>query len=214
MFEIDKNGKLPVLCFMATDDPTVDSTAAELSTQFGLDPSALRLIQQQLKSLVAASLEVGLPARAFARLAGNEIRAAIVAPARGGYATPEEGLAKLLTAEGGCVDVAKAATLFRKPQPVTRQAVTDRIRNGDIVAYKTSGGHYRVPRWQFRPEGGVLPGLADALNVLRKDPGFDPLAPFAFFLQAHPLTGGKTPLEAIRAGELPDVLRAAEAELA
>ena len=197
---------------MAADSSSADTIAAELSTEFGLDPSALRLIQHQLKSLVAASLEVGLPARAFARLAGNEIRAAIEAPGRGGYATPEEGLAKLLSAEGGCVDVNEAAALFRKPEPVTRQALTDRIRNGDIIAYKTSGGQYRVPRWQFRPEGGVLPGMADALAILRKDPSFGTLTPFAFFLQAHPLTSGNTPLQALRQGNLNDVLRAADSE--
>ncbi|HRE82367.1 MAG TPA: hypothetical protein PLN52_15075 [Opitutaceae bacterium] len=197
---------------MAADGSLADATAAELSAEFGLDPSALRLIQHQLKSLVAASTQLGLPARAFARLAGNEIRAAIEEPAKGGYATPEEGLAKLLNAEGGCVDGAEAAALFRRPEPVTRQALTERIRNGDIVAYKTSGGQYRIPRWQFRPEGGVLPGLAEAVAILRKDPSFEALTPFAFFLQVHPLTPGHTPLEALRQGNLNDVLQAAESE--
>jgi hypothetical protein len=126
-------------------------------------------------------------------------------------ATAEEGLASLVEAEGGCVSVTKAFELLRKPDPVTGQALNEQIRAGEIVAYKTGGGEYLVPVWQFQPEGGLLPGMRLVLQKIREIPGADPLSPFAFFLQAHPLTGGKRPIDALRSGQIENVLEAVAA---
>jgi hypothetical protein len=126
-------------------------------------------------------------------------------------ATSEEGLASLLEAEGGCVSVAKACELLRKPDPVTRQALTEQIFAGEIIAYKRGDGKYLVPVWQFQPEGGLLPGLRLVLQKIREIPGADPLSPFAFFLQAHPVTGGKRPIDALRSDQIENVLEAVAA---
>src|SRR5256885_8589123 len=52
-----------------------------------------------------------------------------------GFATPEEGLRELLTAEGGTVPLAEAARLYKHPRGVSRQALTDQIRKGKVIAY-------------------------------------------------------------------------------
>ncbi len=165
------------------------------------------MIKGQLRSLLTQAADLGVPASALAELTGDAIRQQLDQSVRAGYATPEEGLAFLLNEEGGCADVAEATGLFRKPKRVSPQAITRQIRHGNLIAISTGGGRYRIPRWQFRPEGGVWPGLVETLAVLQISvPGFSPLSPFAFFLQAHPLTGGRTPLEAIRQGDQAAVL--------
>jgi hypothetical protein len=126
-------------------------------------------------------------------------------------ATAEEGLASLLGAEGGCVGVAEACERLRKPDPVTLQALNAQIRVGEIVAYQTGGGEWLVPVWQFQPEGGLLPGMRLVLQKIWEIPGAEPLSPFAFFLQAHPLTGGKRPIDALRTGQIENVLEAVAA---
>ena len=131
-----------------------------------------------------------------------------------GRATPEEGCRVLLDAEGGCVSVNEACRLFRKPRPVTRRTLTAAIRKGAVIGYRTGGDHYAVPVWQFRREGGILKGLPVILHALRaKVPGCGQISPFTFFLQADPLTDGRSPLAALRDGETLKVLDAVKARI-
>jgi hypothetical protein len=179
----------------------------------GLVPDAvLDVIRDQMHSLFSSANKIGLPALAIATLAGDEIRNFLPIGLREGFATAEEGLDSLLEADGGCVSVVKACGLFRKPRPVSRQALNARIRAHEIIAYKTGGGEHLVPVWQFRPEGGLLRGMDKVLWQIKKlIPGADALTPFAFFLQAHPLTDGKRPIDALRAGEIENILEAVKA---
>jgi hypothetical protein len=126
---------------------------------------------------------------------------------RPGYASLEEGLAALIIAEGGCVEVDKACRLYRQPNPVTRRTLIAAIRRGDVIGYQARGGGYGVPVWQFRPEGGVIKGLHKVMRT--KVPGYDELSPFIFFLQEDPVTDGRIPLAALRDGEIKKVLDAA-----
>jgi len=106
----------------------------------------------------------------------------------------------------------KAAQLYRHPRGVSRQALTDQIRKGKVIAYQSGKRAYVVPAWQFRREGGLLPGLEKVLEALQAHPFYSSLLPFTFLLQEHPLTDGETPLTALRAGKLDKVLAAADAE--
>jgi len=131
-----------------------------------------------------------------------------------GRATPEVGRRALLNAEGGCVSVANACRLFRRPRPVTKRTLAAAIRKGAIIAYRTGRCHYAVPVWQFRQEGGVFDGFSEVLRALRrKVPGYGQLFPFAFFLQADPVTDGRTPIAALRAGDVKKVLAAVDARI-
>jgi|APTNR8051073442_1049403.scaffolds.fasta_scaffold26238_2 hypothetical protein len=171
------------------------------------------LLTAQLRSLVNIGLEFGLSLSRVSNLMGEVVRERLPMLLSQGHATPDEGLATLLQAAGGCVEVEKARYLFRKPQPVTRQAMAQQIRNGNVLAYRSGGGDYLVPIWQFRPEGGVWEGLPLVLTAIRSQlDDQSPLTPFAFLLQAHPLTRGRPPLEALRQGQVQDVLAAVTAD--
>jgi hypothetical protein len=189
--------------------------AAEVAERLGVAPSTLKMLQKQMHSLLSSAVESGVPVAVLADFAGAEIRPFIDEDIRAAYATPEEGLSVLLKAEGGCVSVSQACGLFRKPKPVSRQTLTAQIRKGSVIGYLTGGDHYVVPVWQFRREGGVIEGLAEILNALRaKVPGFGQISPFTFFLQADPVTDGRTPLAALRDGNIQKVLNAVDARIA
>jgi hypothetical protein len=184
-----------------------------LAKKLQVEPKALAHFQKSMGVLLEFAMANGFSPKAIAAVTGEEIRQVIEDPAATAYATPEEGLALLLNEEGGCVDVETAAALYRKPDPVKPAAITQKIRNRDMVAYKTAASQYRVPRWQFRREGGLLPGLSEVLHALgAADKSYSHLTPFAFFLQSHPLTGEHTPLELLRIGDADTVLRAARSE--
>ena len=113
-----------------------------------------------------------------------------------------------------CVGVREACGLFRKPKPVTRQALIAQIRKRGVIGYRTAGGRYLIPVWQFRPGGGVVEGLPEVLRVIRTSiPGNDPLTPFTFLLQANPVTDGRSPLAVLREGEIEKVLLAVKARI-
>jgi len=131
-----------------------------------------------------------------------------------GRAPPEVGRSILLNAEGGCVGVSEACRLLRKPRPVTKQALMSAIRKGTVIAYHKGGGNYAVPVWQFQRAGGVVEDLPEVLHTLRtKAVGYGQISPFTFLLQADPVTDGRTPLAALRAGELQKVLDAVDAHV-
>jgi hypothetical protein len=160
------------------------------------------------------AMKLGLPGRRFLEMISADARPFIEEELRQGYATPEEGLAPLLTAEGGCVDVAEARMLFHKPKGVSRQAMSEKIRAREIIAHRTGADRWVLPVWQFRPEGGLLKGLPEVLKKIRETlPHVDELFSFTFFLQPDPVTGGRTPLEALRAGDVAAALTAVEGYL-
>ena len=206
------------LLFAMSTAASVPDRSMHATPQEGLQAARQKLdaldsmIRAMLQTIAKQATDAGMSARAFAEISSEETRPFIEAGAQAGYASPAEGLAEMLNAEGGCVDVSVARQLFRRPDPVSRQAINDGIRRGELLAYRTGGDQYMLPVWQFRPEGGVIEGFPKALKILRESiPGAGPLTPFAFFLQADPMTGGRTPLEALRAGDLDQVLDAIEA---
>lgn len=175
------------------------------------DP-ATQVITAQLKSLLEVAHQLGVSLQRMTQLMGDAVREQLPQVLRQGYASPDEGLTSLLTAQGGCVEVEKARYLFRKPLGVTRQGLAQQIRKGQVLAYRSGGGDYLVPVWQFRPEGGVWEGLPAVMSAIREQLDDSPVAVFAFLLQAHPHTGGRPPLEALKEGDLAAVLAAIDAD--
>ena len=124
-----------------------------------------------------------------------------------GYASPEEGLASLINDEGGCVSVGIAVGLYRKPKPITPQTMRRLIRCGRVIGYKMADRSYAIPAWQFKPDGGLIDGLATVMRRIRRDlPNTEGLTPFTILLLENPLTGNETPLNALRRGKLAEVL--------
>lgn len=108
---------------------------------------------------------------------------------------------KLLEEEGGCITADSVKDLLH----ISRQAVNQRREAGTLVAVNTGGGAFLFPVWQFGEEG-ILPGL---LEVLRELKDCDPWMRFMFFLGKNPVLRGRTPLQALRAGNTEKVLQAA-----
>lgn len=168
-------------------------------------------LRRQVHSAFASAVDAGISARAFLEMVSSEARPYLEEAVREGYATPEEGLIAMLDAEGGCVDLATACKLFRRPDGVSRQTLSEKIRAGKLIAYRSGGERWLLPKWQFRPQGGLLKGLPDVLKRLRDiSPEPDELFAFTFFLQVDPLLDGKTPLASLKAGEIEKVIEALE----
>lgn len=85
---------------------------------------------------------------------------------------------------------------------ITRQAIDKRRRSNAILAVR-EGSDWKYPGCQFR-DGEVLPGIAEVVRDLRPGAGdarFPLLAPDSAL-------GGRSPLEALRQGDLAAVERA------
>jgi len=93
---------------------------------------------------------------------------------------------------------------------VGRQTPHDRHRAGTLLAVKDKG-QWRFPVWQFDPDGpdGVLEGLPEANRALR-GPVSD-IGRVRWFITPKPLLDGRTPLEALRSGNVDEVVAEAEA---
>lgn len=89
---------------------------------------------------------------------------------------------------------------------VSEQAVLDRLKSGDLIGLK-KGREWRLPAWQFHADtetgfvpglsrvGAVFPGGAVSLTEWAQTPNSD--------------LGGATPADALTAGQVEDVVRAA-----
>jgi hypothetical protein len=80
----------------------------------------------------------------------------------------------------------------------SRQTPHDRVKASTLLAVRERGG-LRFPRWQFDPNGpdGVLAGFSEVLKAL----DISSLAKVSWFVRPNPYLEGRTPLEALRAGE-------------
>lgn len=94
-----------------------------------------------------------------------------------------------------------AARLGVGPQRVSRL-----VDDGELIAL-TDGGQLRLPAWQFHPDTprGRLPGLAE---VAAAHAG-GPVALSQWTARANPALGGRTPVQALAAGEVAAVAAAA-----
>lgn len=81
---------------------------------------------------------------------------------------------------------------------VSRQTPHDRARSGSLLAV-LDRGQLRFPRWQFDPQGpdGVIEGLPQVVRGL----DVSPLARVSWFVRPNPYLEGRTPLDALKAGE-------------
>lgn len=90
----------------------------------------------------------------------------------------------------------------------TRQTPHDRANRGALLAVMDQG-RLLFPAWQFDPDGpnGVLAGLPEVLRAL----DVSPLGKASWLTRVSPFLEGRTPLEALRGGDLERVLDQARA---
>jgi hypothetical protein len=93
---------------------------------------------------------------------------------------------------------------------VGRQTPHDRVKAETLLAVKENG-KLMFPDWQFDADGadGVVAGLPEVLCVMRGP--ISALGRIRWFVTPKPLMKGRTPLEALRAGDVGDVIREAQA---
>ena len=106
---------------------------------------------------------------------------------------------RLLALAGGAVSAADAGRLLGG---ITRQAVDKRRRANTLLAVR-EGSDWRYPACQFA-EGEIVSGIADVVNGFAEAGSW---AALDFLLAPDSALGGRTPLEALRAGDREAVLR-------
>lgn len=109
---------------------------------------------------------------------------------------------ELLQREGGIF----GAKQMSEALGISRQAVHKRVQAKTLFALRTTRHGHAFPVWQL-VDGKVLPGLSEVLRALH--PTIDSWMALAFFLNVHSALGGRTPLDALRAGDTEEVLRCA-----
>ncbi len=92
---------------------------------------------------------------------------------------------------------------------VSKQAISQRVRGGRLLALRTGSGRLVYPLWQFQ-DGEPLPGLAETLAAA----GYDPERPatgwtIASWMCTEDPALGAAPRRLLAAGSLEPVLRAA-----
>jgi hypothetical protein len=107
---------------------------------------------------------------------------------------------ELLEAEGGVVGPEQLGSALG----IQRQSVDKRRKAGTLLAIEI-GNRFVYPVWQT--EGNkTLKHLEDVLNALKHH---DDWRKLSFFVNGNVRLGGKSPLNALRAGRYEDVLKAA-----
>lgn len=105
---------------------------------------------------------------------------------------------RLLALEGGSVSSQQMATLLG----ISRQAVDKRRKRGTLIGLDLGRRGYAYPVWQAN-----LPGLSEVLARLGE---LSPWGQLGFFLATNAWLDNRSPLAALRAGDLDAVLRAAD----
>lgn len=159
-----------------------------------------QLTEEGLREAASASSDVGslVAALMASDLDADEVDAELNRARLRGIQARRE----LLEAEGGPLGVSEVATIL----DVSRQAVHQRRKRGNLLAVETGRHGYRYPAWQFA-EGGTIDGLERALDALEDH---DPWMTLRFFLGADPRLDGDRPLDRLRAGDVDAVLEAAD----
>ncbi len=116
---------------------------------------------------------------------------------------------RLLRAEGGCA----AAGVFAGLLNVSRQAIDKQRLAGRLIAIRDrEGGPWLYPLWQLKDgSGSLVKGLDSVLQVLT-DAGHEGWAILLFFLETEvgAEEASRTPLAALRAGDVDATVRAAK----
>jgi hypothetical protein len=112
---------------------------------------------------------------------------------------------ELLTAEGGVISADAVKDVLHLS---SRQAVDNRRKAGRLLAVEAGRRGFHFPIWQFSPNDGMLRGFEATLGELRES-GLDPWMSLIFFLDLSPGLGGRTPLRALREGDIDRVRKVA-----
>ncbi|HET9522800.1 MAG TPA: hypothetical protein VFO90_01130, partial [Terrimicrobiaceae bacterium] len=114
-----------------------------------------------------------------------------------------EARKRLVEAEGGSLSSEQMAEVLR----LSRQAVDKRRKTNRLVGLDAGRHGYIYPAWQVT-KSGMLNGLEEVLAELKDH---DPWMRVQFMLQPNSRLNDRTPLEALREGDIASVRAAARA---
>jgi Protein of unknown function (DUF2384) len=85
----------------------------------------------------------------------------------------------------------------------TRQTPHDRLKKNSLIAVQDNGV-WKFPTWQFDPEGpdGVVTGIPDVLKALN----VPALSKISWLTRPNNALNGLTPIEALKFGQIDDVI--------
>jgi hypothetical protein len=108
---------------------------------------------------------------------------------------------EMLEKSGGVLSSGRVADLLK----ISRQAVDKRRVANQLLALTQGRRGYSYPNFQFE-DGKTLDGLEEVLKTLG---ALDPWMQLRFFTSPHERLGNKTPIEALRRGNVKEAVRAA-----
>jgi hypothetical protein len=91
---------------------------------------------------------------------------------------------------------------------ITRQAVHGRYKRGNLLGLPQGDAEVLYPACQFTRDGQVVAGFPEALRAFRVE---NPYTRLAVLLAPSPALGGRTPLDALAAGDREGAVLAARA---
>lgn len=112
-----------------------------------------------------------------------------------------ENQQELITNAGGVLSAEEAAQILG----ISRQAVDKRRRQGQLIALAQGRRGYAYPGFQFE-NGKTIPHLEQVLEALNSH---DSWMQLAFFANPNTRLHDRTPLQALRSGEIAEVTKAA-----
>ena len=167
-------------------------TTQYLETFKTLTPSEQELVTQALKRVVhveavdpaADALAEAITGRTFSRKERIQLEM--------------ETLSKHFQHRRQLLDPALTATQVAQLLGTSRQTPHDRVGGQTLLAIKENG-KLCFPAWQFDPAGpdGVIDGLPAVLKALE----MSDYAKLNWLTRANPYLGGRTPVDALKAGE-------------
>jgi hypothetical protein len=111
---------------------------------------------------------------------------------------------ELLQRAGGAYQAHEVARMLG----VTRQAVHGRFKRGSLLGLPQGDAEILYPACQFTRDGQVVAGLAEVLRAFRVA---SPWTRLAVLVAPTPALGGRTPLDALAAGDRAGAAQAARA---
>jgi hypothetical protein len=97
----------------------------------------------------------------------------------------------------------------RKLFKSSKQAVSDRVRRGTLLAFRNEDGELVYPAFQFGPDGQPVRGIAGVVGALR-DVVETPYTIAAWLVSPEAELDGSTPIDQLRRGRVKPVAEAAQ----
>ncbi len=148
---------------------------------------------EALDAALASPSDVGGVATLLSDLAPMGLDLSSVDPLAESLARGAIAKQDLLQEAGGGLSAAQVAEALG----ISRQAVDKRRSRGTLLAVPTGSGDYLYPACQLTPDG-VIPGFENLLAAFKVE---GPWTRLSLLLASSPALGGKSVLEALRAGE-------------